>query len=219
MHMAGLYFCAMKWWLFLPALVVGCTFTGDPNALDTADKEEFTEDSTRYQGLYALRRTLSVERDSIEKNVLVLDSRDLFARPEESAILMRVDKQGMALYLGKYLIPGDSLSDYHMVCLFREDTQVDSVLLNNKRISGTAGGFDIPLGDGKVRRLSAYALRDTLFVRPIREPGLLTASGFSDTLTETKSIPFRRYLHLTQHLDTLDKELDFLRERWMGRLK
>ncbi len=219
MRIAGYYF-------FASLIFTSCNFSAPPDQIAGEDQQEFTIDSAKYHQLYDQRLTINKRIDSLLGDVLGEDQRYVFGYQDSSHTIRSLDSLGIAVYIGQYLAPSDSVSDIRFVLLTEGTDTAVSVMLDTIEVDMQSGFFDIPGEEGVIRRVRAFSLQQQDVWSRIDIQGDLSVimlRGSQQTVpmrvSEKKAEALVRYRQLVSEREKMNTQINFLRERWMGRLK
>lgn len=219
--------CVMKFTAIaiITIVLAGCKFVDEPVGLSKADKADFEHDSLRYNQLYVDRDSLYDLMDSL--GMELSDDRYLMASVDKSELKGELfsDTSDVAFYIGELFLGSDTVQKVHAGFVFTDSTVSDvehacsGTLERTQFLAATEHlGFE---SEEDYVKLTFQVIPHDLLLND--KPECMTFYLDSAELVvspndQQRFDVMRRYYSLGDEIVRINEEIEFLRERWAGRL-
>lgn len=167
----------------------GCTSRVPQEAMSEQDKLEFSADSAQYQLLYATRKQTNLKADSIYSYLIDYSTKAVESIPDSSGRLL----------FWPIFVSGIAESQLAIVYAWLGNNGDTSVVIKNKSLT--------------LHILDKRIAADTTLVYTHK------SGSTGDTLSRNLLATFNQYKSTKNEIQDINFQIEFLRERWMGRLK
>lgn len=219
--------CVMKFTAIaiITIILAGCKFVDKPVGLSKADKADFERDSLRYNQLYVDRDSVYDLMDSL--GMELSDDRYLMASVDKSELKGELfnDSSEVAFYIGELFLGSDTVQKVHAGFVFTDSTVRNVEHACNGTLERTqflAATEHLGIESEKdYVKLTFQVIPHDLLLNDKRECMTFYMDSAELVVPGQDRERFnvmRRYYSLGDVIVGINEEIEFLRERWAGRL-